>query len=501
MFKRLVSRVREVLYKMGLLKGIKKVTQHKDIYANDEMYDNIDLWKALYKGYSKDVHDVEYFTIEKGKQVRRMMTLNMPKTVSEEMASLVFNEKCEINIDDDNTQDYIADVLKHNKFNKLFQDYLEYNFSTGGMVVKPYVVDDKIKLSFVTADCFIPVSYGNEGIKEGVFVDEWREGKYKYTHLEWHLWINGIYTVKNEVYRSENNSEDIGIKVPLDSVPKLAGIEEELGMPPITRSLFAYFKPNIANNIDTQSPLGISVYANAIDTLKMIDTMFDSLHREFKLGKKRILVPSHMVKTVVDPNTGNMHRYFNANDESYEAMDFDQDASTIQDIKIELRVDEHISAINAALNLLATQTGFSTGTFTFDGQSMKTATEVVSEQSKTFKTKKAHETIIEAGLQELVHAILELSSIYGIYTAPDDIEVSVAFDDSVAEDKQAELNRAIIELTNKMKPKYKIIAKYYGISEEEAKRWIQEINEENATVGAESVDFFGTGGGNNEQNS
>ncbi|TMZ50923.1 phage portal protein, partial [Klebsiella pneumoniae] len=192
------------------------------------------------------------------------------------------------------------------------------------------------------------------------------------------------YVIRNELY--ESNGQDLGIKVALSTL--FPDLEEEVRISGLSKPIFTYFKPNTANNIDTQSPLGISIYANALDTMKAIDTAFDSLHREFRLGKKRIIVPSHMVKVVNDPLTGKPLRYFDPSDEVYEALNTDNiDDADIKDIKTELRVEEHVSAINALLNLFAMQTGFSAGTFSFDGQSVKTATEVVSENSKTFKSK------------------------------------------------------------------------------------------------------------------
>lgn len=491
LWKRLLNALKGGLVKIGLLRGIRDIAQHKDISINEDFYNEIDSWKSLYQGYYKDIHDIEYTTVAKGRQTRRMHTLNMPKVVTEEMASLIFNEKCNISISDETTNDFIEDVLKQNKFNKNFMDYLEYSLAFGGMVVKPYVDNDKIKLSFVTADCFIPISYSNSRIYEGVFINEFRKGEDKYTHLEWHLWEKDVYVVRNDLYKS-TNGQDLGTKTNLsDMFPDL---EEEVTIQGLSDPLFAYFKPNIANNHDTQSPLGISIFANAIDTIKAIDTAFDSFEREFRLGKKRIIVPAHMVNTVIDEN-GNPHRYFDSNDELYEAFNFgDMDSDTIQESKIELRVDEHISAINALLNLYAMQTGFSTGTFSFDGASVKTATEIISENSKTFKSKKSHEIIVESGLQELIHSILELAYLYGIYKTPEDYEVIVSFDDSIVEDKLAELTNLIQEVTNKLTPRKQAIMKYHGLTEEEAEKWMQEINEENATTTATDVDFFGTQG-------
>ncbi|NIK12863.1 phage portal protein [Alkalibacillus almallahensis] len=494
MIKNFIQKVKEVMYKLGILKGVKEIAQHKQIDIDEQFYNQIDFWDALYKGYhADDFHNLKYHTIEKGEQTRRMLTLNIPKTVSQEMASLVFNEKVDINISDNEFSKVIEDIKKNNKFNKNFQDYLEYSFALGGVVIKPYVANDQIKLTFVDAKSFIPLSWNNRGVFEAVFPNQFKKGKYWYTHLEWHTWEGNLYVIQNTLHRSDNRAE-LGITVNLDEV--FEGLEPEIRFSRFDhQAMFVHIKPNVANNFDMHSPLGISLYANALDTINQIDTMFDSFNREFRLGKKRIAVPSEMIKSVIDPNTGEMHRYFDANDESYEAFKFgDNSDSKIEDLTVELRVEEHISAINSMLNLLAMQTGFSSGTFSFDGESMKTATEVVSEQSKTFKSKKSHETVIESALQELIDIIAYLGRTFRLFTVPNQFETSVAFDDSVAEDKTAEITRLSQELQNKLIPKKRAIMRYYGLTEEEAQEWLNEINQENATATNESLDFFGGSG-------
>lgn len=472
---------------LGIVQQIESIADLEEIPINDEMYQFIDMWKDLYKGYYAKWHHLEYHTID-GIQTRKMDTLNMAKTASSEMASLVYNEKCEISIGDDEneTAEFINDVFKHNKFDKKFQDFLEYSFAMGGMVIKPYVEDDVIKLSFVTADCFIPISWSNETIREGVFINETQKGKKTYTLLEWHVWESGIYTVKNELYESETGT-DLGKKVSLDVL--YPGLEPIVGMPKIEKPIFVYFKPNTANNFDTQSPLGISLYANALSVMKSIDTAFDSFHREFRLGKKRIIVPEAMIKTVPDPHTGMMHRYFDATDETYESFNTgNMDDAKVHDISVELRVEEHINAINALLNIFAMQTGFSSGTFTFDGESMKTATEVISEQSKTFKSKQSHEIIIEAGLIELIESILAIAETYRLFVSRDDLEISVAFDDSIAEDKAAEINKQVQLVQAELQSKKRAIMKIFGVTEDEAMEIIAEIAEEQRQTAPEVDD-------------
>lgn len=477
MFKKIKEFFERGLYRLGILKGIESIAELKDVDLNDEMYALIDMYKDLYRGYHAPWHHVRYKTIDGWKE-RDLDTMNMAKAVAAEMASLVFNEKCEISIGDDKneTSEFVGGVLRHNRFYKKFQDYIEYCFSSGGMVVKPYVADDKVKLSFVTADCFYALAWDNETITEGLFVNELQKDGKKYTLLEFHTWIKGVYTVTNKLYESETG-DNLGREVSLGVI--YPDLEPVVGMPKIKKPLFVYFKPNTANNIDTLSPLGIPLYANALPTMKAIDTAFDSFHREFRLGKKRIIVPAHMVKVTHDEN-GQPQRYFDPNDETYDAFDGDMDAKDIHDISVELRVDEHVAAINALLNLFSMQTGFSSGSFTFDGQSMKTATEVISEQSKTFKSKQSHEVIIEAGLQELIEAILAIASddLYGLFTGEADLDIQIAFDDSIAEDKAAEINKQVQLVGAELQSKKRAIRKIFGVTEEEAEEIMTEIVEE-----------------------
>jgi len=474
MFDKIKSFIRGGLYRLRIIKSLEKISDFKDIPRSDEMYKNMNIWMSLYKGYYEAWHKVNYQTIA-GEQIRKLDTLNIAKLAASEMASLVFNEKCDISISDESLAEEIDKVFKVNKFNKVFQDFIEYQFAHGGMVIKPYVDDGKIILSFVTADGFIPLSWDNENITEAVFPNEFVKNGEKYTHLEWHIIEDGEYLVRNEVYESGNGIE-LGKKMPLERF--FPGLDEEVPIKGLERTLFVYFKPNSANNIDIESPLGISIFANALGTMHTIDTIFDSFHREFRLGKKRILVPAHMVKSVVDPNSGNLVRYFDDSDETYESFGSNSDNEDIKDISVELRVEEHINAINAYLNIFAMQTGFSAGTFSYNGQSMKTATEVISEQSKTFKSKQSHETIIEAGIQELVGAIVELAKLYDLFAVPEEYEVTVNFDDSIAEDKGAEINQQILLVSGGLTSKTRAIMKVHGVTEEEAKLILKEINQE-----------------------
>ena len=171
------------------------------------------------------------------------------------------------------------------------------------------------------ADQFVPTAWDNAKVTDGVFISRQAKDGYYYTRLEWHKWDGLTYWVSNELYRAEqgkrqNTSEPqdiLGFRYPLESIYPY--LNESTPMQGLQQSLFAYYRPAQANNIDDNSPLGVSIYANALSTLKALDICYDSLVREFTLGKKRIIVPAQCIRTLMEPQTGKTLRYFDASAE------------------------------------------------------------------------------------------------------------------------------------------------------------------------------------------
>lgn len=496
MFDTIVQKVRGWLYNMGLISGVRSISQTKkgrQIIATDEHYAHVAEWLSWYQGYVPKFHNVVDKTPE-GEQPRRKYTLGMAKVVCHEMATLVFNEKCSIVISDSATQEFIDGVLEDNDFVKTFQHNLEYGFALGGFVPRPYFDGQKIKIAYSSARDFFPLSTSAGRVTEGVCVTLTLRGQDIFTLLEWHTLENGGLTVTSELYRSRTQGS-LGVQVALAELyPDLAPVVHLAGA---DEALLPYIKPSDANNFDIDSALGISIFANALDTLRMLDNAFDSFNLEFTIGRKRILVPAYMLRPVVDPETGKMVRYFDTSDSVYEGMNMDdKESKGPVDISAELRVEEHVSAINALLNILAMKTGFSSGTFSFDGKSVKTATEVVSENSKTFRTKNAHENSVEEGIKELIRGICTLADQYGVFHAPD-FDVTVSFDDSVAETRNDNAAYYSGLTVQGLLSKQRAIMKIFDVPREEALKILDEIKSEQAqSVDPAIADLIGgTDGG------
>ncbi|WP_227644898.1 hypothetical protein [Enterococcus faecium] len=96
------------------------------------------------------------------------------------------------------------------------------------------------------------------------------------------------------------------------------------------------------------------------------------------------------------------------------------DEPFIDEFAPSLRSTEFIASINFILRIIELQTGFSSGTFSFDGQSVKTATEIISENSETFSTRSDNVLIVEEALKELITTIFELAEAYKLFNSVKD---------------------------------------------------------------------------------
>lgn len=500
----------------GAAKEFKSVFDLEGVPAFNQFYNfGIFPWKYIYKGFYKPWHVISAPTIADPNAKRNMAYLSLAKAVCAELAGMVWTDQCDVSVsmegyegNDDPLEAFVAKVLKENNFGTKMGEAIEQAAALGGEALKVWYEEKhdrdgnaipgtgKIRVGYAMADQFVPISWDNAEVSEGIFISRIAKGGYYYTRLEWHEWDGTTYVVRNELYRSEmkkggdGQAQDIlGFRYPLAEIYPY--LNEETAME-VEKSLFSYFRTPIANNIDDNSPLGVSIYGNALETLHAIDVVFDSFVREFRLGKKRIIVPARMIRQVADPVTGQMVRYFDATDETYEALSTDDpDNLKIQDNSVELRVEEHVAALNAFLNVFCLQVGLSAGTFSFDaGSGLKTATEVVSENSKTYKTVKNFQNQIQPAIEKLVDAIISVAALYDMRTdegqsiaalASRGYETKISMDDGITQDRQTNINEGITLVgAGLMSKKTFLTDPKYGqnLTEEDADAELQRIAQE-----------------------
>ncbi len=444
----------------------------------------IDKWRRIYRDDPEWRQTAKGGLFSRGK--RQLLRLNMAKVLCDNLAALTFSEQCEITLDRPEYQQYIDDTLNANGFWKQLPELLSKSYAMGGGVLKCYLSGGKPRIDYITADRFVPVSWDGSGVQSGILSGTYTKGRDYYHLLEFMRSVQSGFRSDFRLFKASSDAE-LGRECPLaEMFPDLQNpVVYEGGAP-----VFAYFRPFVSNNSDYDTPLGMSVYANCTDTLRALDTVFDSFQREFVLGKKRIIVPSSCVQTVIDPDTAEAVRYFDADDEAFIALRHeDGENLKITDNTTELRIEQHVSAINAYLNILCMQTGLSAGTFSFDvQQGMKTATEIISQESKTARTVRNNKNLLTEAIETVVHALIQLGVMSGEFSARE-YSVTVGWNDNIIIDDNTLIDNNIKLVSAGLKSKVKAIMEVQKCDEATAREELVRMSQESG--GGSIADFFG----------
>lgn len=412
----------------------------------DSFYSKVYEWKSWYQGDVKGFHN---YTVQNGeRQVKcRRYSLGMGKKLCEDWANLLMNEKVQIMLEGQKEQDFIDLVLTENNFTVKANEMQEMKSALGTVAYVPRVIGQEISesgdivpgnasgivLDYVTIENIYPLSWQNGYISECAFSSEVTRGGKDYLYLQIHRREdNGNYVIENRIYRYDNE------QLADEQLVNVKGFEN---IPPVVHTgsdkrQFVIDRPNIANNVNYLLPTGIAIYANAIDVLQGVDIAYDSYVNEFKLGKKRIMVKPSAAQ-YLDGTPA-----FDPDDVVFYVMPEDtEDGAVVTPIDMTLRTAEHNTGIQDQLNILSSKCGFGETYYRFDGGSVATATQVISENSTMFRTIKKMEIVLEQALVELCRILLRMGNTAMNAGLNEDVEISIDFDDSIIEDKQTDFSR------------------------------------------------------------
>lgn len=443
----------------------------------------IEQWGSWYVGNVKSFHN--YFIYNGKKKVnQKRFTMNMAKEISEEWADILWSEKCNISFEDEKAQENTNKLINELDLYVLINNAIEKSGALGteAAVVSVYdiieneegmtldVSNAKTRIDLVDVDWIFPLSWNNKGITECAFGSvEYIKGK-KHIVLSVHqLNDAGNYVIKNHLF-SETNGNLTEIKE-VDNTINEFDTKSNI-------KWFSIFKPLLTNNLFNNSPFGIPYYANAIDNLKAVDISFDAIKNEILDGRKRTFVRADMFSY----DDGQQKLVFDPNDTTvYQLPSGATKDDLIQSDSDTLRTAQQIETLNTQLNILGKKCGFGENYYHFDGQSLQTATQVVSSNSKMFRRKKKLEVGYESSIFDLIVAVAYASSTFGQYDINTD-GLKITFDDSIVEDKEAESNRAMREVQQGLKSKVEYRMQIFGETKEIAEQKIKEIQESNPTI-------------------
>lgn len=396
--------------------------------------EHIAKWKQIYENNPEWLETQKTGIYKTGK--RNRYRLNAAKVLSDLFASLTFSEQVDIDCGDAAYNKYITETLNANGFWKNIPSFISKACAFGGGAMKVYASGGVPCIEYIHADRFVPIMWNGKDIVGAVIESKSQRNSSFYTFFEKHTPGKAEY----KLFRSRS-SDTIGDEVPVSelypNLPDAVDYGEAVPM-------FVYFKPDVSNNAEYDVPLGMSVYANAVDTLHAIDVTYDEFVSEIKLGRRRIIVPSETLTSTYDPKEKKWISAYDTDDEVYVVFNSDDKQNAdITPIDIDLRVQQFVDALNAHLNVLCMQVGLSPGSLTFDKvEGLKTATEVMSEENRTQRTIKGDKNLLTEAFEGLVHALVAVGRYLGMLPQTN-YTVTVSWQDNVITDDNTLIDNTI----------------------------------------------------------
>ena len=427
-----------------------------DILLSDTMDMAIRTWNQIYAGHPNWVDNDNH-----------VKTINFAKSVSSETARLACLD-LSIKVSGSARAVYLQSVID-NMFGKI-REYVERGCVNGTIILKPN--GDGI-------DCFDPQRFlptevdGNGNIRAGIFFDFYEQSKKYYKRLEYHRFADdGVYLISNRCFISES-STSLGTETDITKTP-WKELMPDVGIENIEKPLFAVFKTPMANNIDIASPLGMSIFAEAMEELKDLDVAYSRNAKEIYDSKRTVLADERLFEGKAIMVDGEIVRVKPKMPDYIRNVLSEGQENFYQEINPNLNTDTRVKGINNILSILAYKCGYSNGYFSFDSMTgIQTATGVEASQQRTIQFIKDVRDKLEMTMDDLIYAIDKYADLYdlspvGVY------EVEYGFGDicyNYEEDKKTWWGYV---QAGKV-PAWMYFVKFENMSEDEAKAMQAEI--------------------------
>ena len=424
-----------------------EVAGEKNKMISEKMREAIALWTEMYDNSPP----------WQGENVK---SLNLPAVIAAETARLATLEM-QSEVSGGERARYLEEMYR--PVLARLRRYVEYGCAKGGLVLKPYVCDGNILVDFVQADAFYPTAFDSSGnIISAVFTDKIRKGDKIFTRLERHSMEGDGYHVSNRAYVSRVSGE-IGHEIPLSEVAQWEGLAQDVVIQNLRRPLFAYFKVPFANAVDTNSPLGVSVYARAVDLIKEADKQYSRLLWEFESGERALYVSDTAFR--LDENG----RVRIPDKRLYRLLGIEQGGDDLfSDWSPTLREKNILRGLNAILRKIEFNCGLAYGTLSDVDNVDKTAEEIRFSKQRSYSMICDIQKEIRYALCGLLEAMDALCSLY--HLAPEgSYEASFDFDDSIVADRATEFAEKQQLLQDGILQPWEFRMWYFGETEQQAK--------------------------------
>lgn len=444
--------------------------------TSGNMQKAIQNWMLIYKG------DPEWVNEEEG-----IKTIKFAKFICGEIARLA---TLAIDVTFDGTRKKYMDQFWENSVKGRIREWTELMCACGTVILKP----NGTGVDLVTPDRFEIISIdGNHNITGIVFQDTHEDGDDHFTKLEYHRFFTAsvrmpdseeyydttYYSISNRAFVSKNAGE---IGKPIDlSMTIWSGLQPDVHITKksgdkINSMLFGLFRMPSLNDIDLNSPLGISAFADAIEELKDLDIAYSRNAEEIKDSRRMVMIDDKLIqKPAYKDEKGNTVRPQVKLPKYFKAVAGSDQNETYHEINPQLNTDTRKSGINQQLSLIGVKCGFSNGYFVIDEKTgMITATQVESDDRRTIQLIKDVRDAMQKCLDDLFYAQSVFADLYQ-YAPVGEYEPKYNFGDityNAEEDRMRNLTLA----NSGYIPKWQYLVRFEGYSEEEAKAAVKEAS-------------------------
>lgn len=429
------------------------------------MASKVSAWRGWYNADCDWYSSTEYSADGRTTYKVERISIKPARMVCQEWVSLILNERTQVATDDDAVNKWLAAWLTEHFFPKA-QRLVERAFALGtgawALSVEGYTPASvsspgaRIRVRSFDAQEIIPLSFDDDDCTECAFVSQVTHRGRTYDQLQMHLLDDASrYTIRT-VFFDERGKE-----------VTLPGVATDFA----TRSatpLFALVCPGLDNPYWEHSPFGVSVFDDALGAVKITDTAADNLQRDIWLGQKMLFLDERMLTT---DTAGNIVVPRAQDQQLFRKSEMDGASKLIEEYNPDLRVTDNREAIKTGLELLGMRTGLGGDYFGLEGVSgVKTATEVVAEDSDLYRNLRKHENAIAPAIQAIAAGVLSLArTVLGVALPEDVGEMRVLFDDSVIEDTNAQRERDRKDVASGLMQPWEYRVKWYGEDEATAR--------------------------------
>lgn len=406
MLEKLIALIKKALWQEG----------EKNLPVDDVMTSNIDLWESIY------TDDAPWVDNDK------VVSIGIAKTICQTLASQVLSE-VEIKIEGNGEElspraQYLEEQIEKHLLPNLKQK-IEKAMATGGMVFRPYINGNDVNIDFCRQGEFVPLGFDDDGkMIDVAFEEHIIDGKITYTRIERQSFDGETDLISNTAYQSKSST--LGNKIKLEDVDEWKDIDDDV-LFNYDNTMYGYYKVPIANNVDMDSPLGISVFAPAINLIKKADHQFSRLDWEYEGGQMAIdITEDAIIDGQMDDTTDRLYRQVDSQD-TYKVFN-----PSLRDTNFQSGLQEYKKNIEDTV-------GLSRGSISDPTSDVRTATEMRILKQRSYNTLKDNQTALEKALIDLIDAMAFLSQTY--QGVDGEYNITINWNDSVLEDYQTELNR------------------------------------------------------------